>query len=76
MVKALLNTEPITYCGKCEKVLLNENDISENGEKEKNRSCDNCNKNFHYGCQGLKLTPTNDTWLCLVCLTDLAKGTE
>ena len=47
MVKALLNTGPITYCGKCEKVLLNENDISENGEKEKNRCCDNCNKHFH-----------------------------
>ena len=76
MVKALFNIEPLTYCGKCKKVLLNENEISENEEKEKNICCDNCNSNFHYGCQGLKSTLTNDTWLCLVYLTDLPEGTE
>ena len=36
MVKALLNAEPLTYCGKYEKVLLNKNEILENEEKEKN----------------------------------------
>ena len=75
LVKALLNIEPLTYCGKCG-VLLNENEISENEEKERNICCDNCNSNFHYGCQGLKSTPTNDIWLYLVCLTNLPEVTE
>ena len=35
MVKALLNIEPLTYCGKCEKVLLNENEISEMKKKKR-----------------------------------------
>ena len=35
MVKALLHIELLTYCGKCEKVLLNENKMSENEEKER-----------------------------------------
>ena len=34
MVKALLNIEPLTYCGKCE-VLLNENEISEMKKKKR-----------------------------------------
>ena len=33
MVKALFNIEPSTSCGKCEKILLNKNKISDNEEK-------------------------------------------
>ena len=33
MVRALLNIEPLTSCGKCEKILLNKNKISDNEEK-------------------------------------------
>ena len=49
---------------------------SEHEENENNTCCDNCNSNFQYACEGLKYTLTNDTWLCLVCLTDLPEGTD
>ena len=56
---------------------IKQNETSKNEEKEKNIQCDNCNSNFHYGCQGLKSSAMNDTCLYLVCLTDLrGEGTE
>ena len=75
MVKALLDIEPLTYCGKYE-VLMNENEISENEETEKNMCCDNCNSNFHYGCRGFISTLTLLYWVYLVYLTDLPGGTK
>ena len=55
---------------------MNENEISENEEKEKNMCCDNCNSNFHYGCQSFISTSTLLYWLCLVYVTDLPGGTK
>ena len=34
MVKALLNIKPLSYCGSCDKVLLEEHEIAEDDLKE------------------------------------------
>ena len=56
MVKALLNIRPLSYCGSCDKVLLEEHEIAEGDLKEQSICCDICNCWYHYACQNLTLT--------------------
>jgi len=51
---ALLGLKPLTFCGKCDQVLLEEAEIDSSEEKELNSIlCDICSIWYHYKCESI-----------------------
>ena len=73
---ALLGKRPVTYCAKCDKVLLEESKISLSEQKELNSiQCDICNAGFHYKCENIMLNNVLGEiieWFCTSCLVATA----
>lgn len=71
VAERVLGINPVTYCGSCEKVLLEENEIAENELDLRSICCDKCNCWYHLKCQALD-DVVDGEWLCLLCLTNIA----
>ena len=72
---ALLLTKPVTFCGICDKVLLEENEISPHEQQEFNSiQCELCICWFHAICGQVDIdTMEEDTkWLCPNCITSIS----
>ena len=68
MAERILGLNPIMFCGSCEKVLFEENEIAENELDLRSICCDlQCNCWYHLKCQGLD-DVVDGEWLCLLCL--------
>ena len=69
---ALLEFKPVTYCAKCDDVLLEEKEIETNEEKQLNSiQCDSCSAWFHYKCENVKVETDLEDWLCSMCLMSM-----
>lgn len=69
---ALLEFKPLTYCGSCDNVLLEECEINENEERELiSIQCDFCAAWFHYKCENITSETDTNEWLCSKCLLSL-----
>ena len=71
MCPALLGIKPITYCGSCDNVLLEESEIQPNEESELSSiQCDVCGCWFHVKCENVVTTEIdlNSEWMCAKCL--------
>ena len=71
----LLQMKQLYFCGVCEEVLLNNNEI-ETKEEEKYNSvqCDQCLLWFHIKCVGISVIEAEnlqEEWLCKLCLLSL-----
>ena len=69
---ALLRLKPLTFCAKCDKVLLEENEIDVSEQNDLSSiQCDICCAWFHYKCENIKSSGINDfniEWICSNCL--------
>ena len=70
---ALLNFRPITFCAKCDKVLLEETEIATHEKSHPNcKQCGICGAWFHYKCEILPSSlDTELEWICSPCLLSL-----
>ena len=74
IVKALLGIQPLTFCGKCSKVLMEEKEISENEYHLKSICRDRCSLWYHFKCQHIDSEVDLDKeWFCTTCLTNIAR---
>ena len=70
----LLGYKEWSFCVKCEKVLLEQNEIEKGQDEIDHNSiqCDQCMCWYHYKCQALQLKDANtlggDNWHCNLCL--------
>ena len=71
VAERVLRLNPIEFCGSCEKVLFEENEIAENELDLRSICCDQCNCWYHLKCQGLD-DVVDGEWLCLLCLTNIS----
>jgi hypothetical protein len=71
VAERILRLNPIEFCGSCEKVLFEENEIAENELDLRSICCDQCNCWYHLKCQGLD-DVVDGEWLCLLCLTNIS----
>ena len=73
---ALLRLKPLTFCAKCDKVLLEENEIDVSEQNDLSSiQCDICCAWFHYKCENIKSSEINDfniEWICSNCLVTTA----
>ena len=69
----MLGYQNIFLCPKCEKVILEEKEIS-NPSKENSICCDSCNTWWHLPCAALTehCVESLDSWICCSCLVDNA----
>ena len=59
---ALLHLKPLTFCTKCDKVLLEENEIDVSKQNDFcSIQCDIFCAWFHYKCENIKFSEINDT---------------
>ena len=66
VAKRILGINPLLFCGSCENVILEENELRENELDLKPICCKTCNILFHLKCQGLKSIV--DSWQCNFCV--------
>ena len=75
-MSSLLEKRPVTYCAKCDKVLLEESEIPLSKQNELNSiQCDIFNAWFHYKCENIMLNDVlgeNIEWFCSRCLVATA----
>ena len=73
VLPCLLGYRNIFQCPKCEKVILENEEINEPAQ-ENSISCDNCGTWWHLQCAGLttQCADTLESWLCFGCLVDAA----
>ena len=69
----LLGYKELSFCAKCEKVLLEQNEIEKGQDEIDHNSiqCDQCMCWYHYKCQALQLKDANtlgDNWYCNLCM--------
>ena len=71
---ALLNFQPITFCGRCDKMLLQEREINENESELNSIQCDMCSARYHFSCESIVESNKNDDaeWYCSNCLIDFS----
>ena len=72
---ALLGVKELTYCGKCDKVLLEECEIMSNEQNELSSICrDQCGCWFHFRCENIisKDMADNVDWVCSQCVSSAA----
>ena len=75
LARALLRIQPLIFCGKCEKVILAENEIE---EKEKailsNICCDLCSRCFHRNCVEIPIKgQIENDWFCIECISSFSQ---
>ena len=74
----LLCLKPLTFCAKCDKVLLEENEIDVSEQNDLSSiQCDIFCAWFHYKCENIKSSEINDSnieWICLNCLATTASS--
>ena len=72
----LLGFKPITFCAKCDNVLLENKEIDPSEKAELNSiQCDLCCAWSHYKCENLcvkDIVSENNDWVCSNCLLSLA----
>lgn len=75
VLPCLLRYRSIFQCPKCEKVILEEQEINQ-AAHENSVCCDNCGTWWHLQCAGLttQCAEALDSWLCFGCLTDAASA--
>ena len=75
---ALLHLKPLTFCVKCDKVLLEDNEIDVSRKNDLSSiHWDICCAWFHYKCENIKSSGINDTnieWICSNCLVTTASS--
>lgn len=73
VLPCLLGYRDVFECPKCDKVILEDNEINEPSQ-ENSICCDNCNTWWHLLCAGLtnKCATALESWLCFSCLIDAA----
>ena len=69
----LLGYKELSFCAKCAKVLLEQNEIEKGQDEIDHNSvqCDHCMCWYHYRCQALQLKDVEalvDNWYCNLCL--------
>ena len=74
VAKVLLAIKPLAFCASCEKVLLEENEITKDEAGEKSVCCDQCNSWYHYKCQSITHIDEEINWFCHKCLTDMPEN--
>ena len=77
ILPCLLGYRDIFDCPKCNKVILEEDEIS-NSEKENSICCDTCSTWWHLPCADLTISTADalDSWVCQSCLTDAARAID
>lgn len=77
VLPCLLGYRDILDCPKCNKVILEEDEISKS-EKENSICCDTCSTWWHLPCADLTISTADalDSWVCLSYLTDAAKAID
>ena len=77
VLPCLLGYRDIFDCPKCNKVILEEDEIS-NSEKENSICCDTCSTWWHLPCADLTISTADalDSWVCQSCLTDAARAMD
>ena len=69
---ALLEFKPITHCGNCNTVVLEESDIEEEEEGELNSiQCDTCAAWFQYKCENITTETNTNERDCSKCLSSV-----
>ena len=73
VLPCLLGYRDIYDCPKCNKVILEEDEIS-NSEKENSICCDTCSTWWHLQCADLTMSIADslESWVCTSCLADAA----
>lgn len=73
VVPAILLIKPITFCGNCDKELLEETEIKSNEEEEHMRIlCDECSRWYHALCENIDIKAVSkENWVCLNCLMSM-----
>ena len=73
----LLNFQSITFCGRCDNMLLEEHEISENESELNSIQCDTCSAWYHFKCESIVESNTKDDaeWYCSNCLNDFSRFT-
>ena len=56
----LLNFQPMTFCRRCDKVLLEEREINENESELNSIKCDMCSAWYHFSCESIVESNKND----------------
>ena len=74
---ALLNFQPITFCRRCDKVLLEGHEINENESERNSIHCGMCSAWYHLSCKSIVESNKNDDaeWYCSNCLNDFSRFT-
>ena len=73
----LLNFQSITFCGRCDNMLLEEHEISENESDLNSIQCDTCSAWYHFKCESIVESNKKDDaeWYCSNCLNDFSRFT-
>ena len=72
-----LNFQSITFCGRCDNVLLEEHEINENESELNSIQCDMCSAWYHFKCESIVESNKKDDaeWYCSNCLNDFSRYT-
>ena len=77
-MSSIITFKPLTFCTKCDKVLLGENEIDVSEQNDFcSIQCDIFCAWFHYKCENIKFSEINDTiieWRCSNCLVTTARS--
>ena len=77
VLPCLLGYRDIFDCPKCNKVILEEDEIGDSA-KENSICCDTCNTWWHLPCADLTMSTADalDSWVCQNCLADAANAVD
>ena len=77
MLPCLLGYTDIFDRPKCNKVILEEDEISDSA-KENSTCCDTCSTWWHFPCADLNISTADalDSWVCQSCLADAAEAND
>ena len=69
---AILLIRPILFCGKCDKFILQENEILQNEQKDQSKiQCNDCCCYFHKACEQNNFGSESLSWVCSLCLQSI-----
>ena len=76
--QVLFGMKTLRFCGVCEKIILDGNEINKGAEEAEQKSiqCDICGCWYHLKCQNKTIEEASnikDEWLCTLCVQSLEK---